>query len=192
MAFFTGAGLTIIVFITDRREGFWNRSLVAGVKTSELLLAQAIAHSTFMTFYVAEMYITATLLMDLENQGSMALLILIGLMHACSGLVVGLLLSIYCPNMMVANAAMFGISNIIGPISGIFWPFEGFHVSLRYISIFSPFTLPTISLREVMTKGFNIFQPSVYQGLLVLLMWIILPTIFCFKALNTHKFSRNS
>lgn len=192
MAFFAGASITIAVFVGDRKEGFWNRSLLAGVRTSEMLSAQVVIHSTIMFFHVAEIFLISLFVMDLKDHGKVALLFSMSWLYSLSGLLVGLLISVLCSDVILANATMFAFSNIVGPLSGIFWPIEGFHPILRSISCFLPFTLSTISVTDIMYKGFTILDVTIYRSFGILLAWVVVPMVITLRLLSKNKYVRNS
>lgn len=75
---------------------------------------------------------------------------------------------------------------------GMFWPLEGMPTILKYFSYLMPFTLPSISVRNIMAKGYSFFHPSVLIGFGVVTIWTIMG-IFCgLKALQLRKYSRNT
>lgn len=118
MMFFSACGLSMVAFISDRKEGFWNRSLLAGVKTSEMIFAQSLVHFSVMFIMNIETIATALVLIDMENHGSVALLFTLSMLYGFSGLFFGMFISITTANLSLANAIVLGVSNIMGPISG--------------------------------------------------------------------------
>ena len=66
--------------------------------------------------------------------------------------------------------------------SGVIWPLEGMHFILKTISLFTPQTLPILSLRNIMLKGWGLRQTLVWSGYIVsfgyLLFFTILATLF--------------
>lgn len=76
--------------------------------------------------------------------------------------------------------------------SGMFWPLEGMPTILKYISYCMPFTLPAISVRNIMAKGYSFFEPSVLTGFGVVLIWTVAGIYLGIKTLKLRKYSRNS
>lgn len=67
------------------------------------------------------------------------------------------------------------------------WPIEGMPDILRIFSYGLPFTLPAISLRDLMEKGTPITNPTIYSGFLISIAWIIGALILCFLRLKYRK-----
>lgn len=64
--------------------------------------------------------------------------------------------------------------NIMHFILGLLWPLEGMPKLLQHIVMFFPFTIPTISARNILEKGWSIMDFQVYNGFIVMAMWIII------------------
>jgi len=58
-------------------------------------------------------------------------------------------------------------------LSGIIWPLEGMSFFMRWISYFLPQTLPIMSLRNIMLKGWGITETFVWLGFVATFAWII-------------------
>jgi ABC-type multidrug transport system permease subunit len=74
----------------------------------------------------------------------------------------------------------------------MFWPLEGMPQIIRYFSYISPFTYPSISVRNIMTKGFGITHPTVYLGFLVVIAWTGVLLWAGLQSLRIKKYSRNT
>lgn len=72
------------------------------------------------------------------------------------------------------------------------WPVEGFHTILKYISYALPFTLPAISVNDIIVKGSGLLEPSVLKGLGVLVAWMAVSIFLGLKTLQIKKYSRNT
>lgn len=60
-------------------------------------------------------------------------------------------------------------------------------VLLRYISYCLPLTMATTSLRSILTRGWNLFEPDVYLGFVSTISWIVL---FLSISMAVLKFKR--
>lgn len=103
MIFFLATLITSTIFITDRLEGIWDRTLVAGISTSELLLAHIITQSTVMLVQCAEIVILAAFIFNTHNYGDNFTVILLLMMLGFSGMLYGLFISIFCDSHTMAN-----------------------------------------------------------------------------------------
>lgn len=66
------------------------------------------------------------------------------------------------------------ISKNFYSFSGVIWPVEGMPILLQYISSILPLTMATTSLRSILTRGWNLYEPDVYLGFISSITWILL------------------
>lgn len=118
MMFYIAAGLTVAVFIHDRKEGFWNRTLLAGVSTSEMMVAHIIIHSLILAIQLLEVIVLMGLVFNAESHGSFIIVILILALLGFAGMFFGLMLSCICEDFMQANLFMTGISQPMIVLAG--------------------------------------------------------------------------
>jgi hypothetical protein len=71
--------------------------------------------------------------------------------------------------------------------AGVIWPIEGMPCVLRYISLGLPLTMATTSLRSMLSRGWSIVEPDVYNGYISTIIWIVL---FLSISLIVLKFKR--
>lgn len=74
----------------------------------------------------------------------------------------------------------------------MFWPLEGMPAILKYVSYVMPFTLPSISVRNIMAKGYSFSHPTVLIGFGVVITWTVAGVLLGLKALQLRKYSRNT
>jgi len=103
MIFFLATLITSTIFITDRLEGIWDRTLVAGISTTELLMAHIITQSTVMLVQCTEIVVLAAFIFDTENHGDNLTVILLLMMLGFAGMLYGLFISIFCDSHTMAN-----------------------------------------------------------------------------------------
>lgn len=192
MMFFVSACLSVGAFIIDRKEGFWNKSLLAGVSTLEILLSHVIIHIVFVLVQVVEYLILIALIYQESNHGNYFMLAILLSLLGLSGLFFGLMLSCICTEYKHAILVMFGISQPMTVLIGMLWPLEGMPTFLRYFAYTMPFTLPSISLKNVIIKEYSVVHSSVITGYCVATIWTVSEIYLCIKILKTKKYSRNS
>lgn len=87
--FFVGTVMTSTIIITDRLEGVWDRSIVAGVSSFEILLTHFATQIIIIIMQVIEVLILTFLLYKTEFVGSFVLIcsfvILEGFCGMCFG-----------------------------------------------------------------------------------------------------------
>lgn len=208
MIFFLATLITSTIFITDRLEGIWDRTLVAGISTTELLLAHIITQSTVMLVQCAEIVILATFIFDTNNHGDNFTVVLLLMMLGFAGMLYGLFISIFCDSHTMANfmatgsfypmiilCGKFWLLSLVNSrltltwiiILGIFWPLEGMPVYLQYVAFLLPFTLPSIAVRNILAKGWSIAHASVIAGYGITTIWIVVLLTLCLIGLKIKK-----
>lgn len=118
MLFYMAAGLTVAVFIADRKEGFWNRTLLAGVTAAEMMVSQIMIHSIVMLIQLLEVVILCGLVFETQSHGSFYIVILILALLGFAGMFFGLFMSCICTDFMQANLVMTGISQPMIVLAG--------------------------------------------------------------------------
>lgn len=120
MMFYIAAGLTVAIFIADRKEGFWNRTLLAGVELKELMLVHVLTHSVVLLIQLLETIILVFLVFGAENKGSNLAVVFLLMMLAYSGMFFGILLSVECNDLREANFVLTGIATPMVVLAGEF------------------------------------------------------------------------
>ncbi|KAK2575824.1 hypothetical protein KPH14_007202 [Odynerus spinipes] len=183
--FFLAASVTTAVIISDRHEGVWDRSLVQGVKTPEILLAHFLIQFMVVIIQIFLIYCVTFFYFQLKCKGSFfASLIMSCLMGIC-GMFFGFLISVVSSSHTMANYAVTGSFYPVILLGGFLWPVEGMPHVLRWISYFLPTTLPGISMRAIIIKGLTVSTPEVYKGFLTILGWIAALILICLYRLKT-------
>jgi ABC-2 family transporter protein len=118
MMFYIAAGLTVAIFIADRKEGFWNRTLLAGVTLKELMLVHVLTHSVVLVIQLIETIILIAFVFGAENKGSNLAVIFLLMMLAYSGMFFGILLSVECNDLREANFVLTGIATPMVVLAG--------------------------------------------------------------------------
>ncbi|XP_053672048.1 ABC transporter G family member 20 [Anopheles nili] len=187
MIFFLATLITATIFITDRLEGVWDRTIVAGITALELLLAHIITQTSIMLLQCIEIILLATFLFDAQNQGSNITVVGLLMLLGFAGMLYGLLISIFCDAHSTANFMATGSFYPMIILCGILWPLEGMPQYLQYIAYCFPFTIPSIAVRNVLTKGWSITNSQVYMGYGAVGVWIISLLLLCLLGLKIKK-----
>jgi len=94
LVFIGAATLTVTAFINDRKEGFWNRTLLANVSLSEIITSQIITNSIAMFVQISICLVTLKLCFSyVVILGSVTALLLIVVLAGFAGLFFGLMVS---------------------------------------------------------------------------------------------------
>lgn len=87
--FFLGTTLTSTIIITDRLEGVWDRSIVAGVTSLEILLTHFAVQMTLVFIQMMETVLIAFTFYGTEHVGSLATIAFIMTLQGLCGMSYG-------------------------------------------------------------------------------------------------------
>lgn len=166
-------GLTALAFILEKRDGLLERSLVSGVTTSQILLAHASVQVVVMIIQISLVLAFTFFVFEIPSNGPFFWVVLLILLQGCTGMGFGLLVSAVCDEENTAVMMLVGTfyTNLI--LAGIIWPLEAMPRWLRWFSYAQPQTLPTETLRNILSRGWGISESGVYLGFLVTIGWLI-------------------
>ncbi|KAI8423038.1 hypothetical protein MSG28_014126 [Choristoneura fumiferana] len=185
--YFLAAVVTSTLMISDRLEGVWERSAVAGVKPKEMLQVHIVIQSTVILVQTIEMMILAYACYGLTNNGSLLACGTLLFLQGLSGMFYGFLLSVCCSSYTMSFFIATGSFYPMILLCGIVWPIEAMSKGLSYFALILPFTVPGQALRDIMEKGYSIGNTSVYSGYLITIAWIIATLGLCFLRLRYKK-----
>ncbi|KAF5281618.1 hypothetical protein FQR65_LT02938 [Abscondita terminalis] len=185
--FFMSITNTVDTIISDRVGGLWDRSTVAGVTSSEIILAHFVTQLVIVFIQVLELMILTFFVYKIRYEGSFVEILLILLAGGVCGMTYGFFVSIICTNHSRANFFTTGCFYPVILISGVIWPLEGMSKVLQYFAISFPLALPTQSLRNIISKGWNFANFEVSSGFGVQIIWIIILGVICVCQLKTAR-----
>ncbi|XP_070493794.1 ABC transporter G family member 23-like [Chironomus tepperi] len=189
MLLLSGILFSISSFGQCRIEGIWNRTILAGVTTSEILTVQMFILLIFDILQVFVYDLSFKVLYDIKILGDELALWLIYLLLCVVGTCIGLLISIHTNNVAIVNSAGIIIFFTCGGLAGLVWPIEGQPQLMKYFSIILPTALPTIGIRNIIIKGFTITHYTVFGAILLLIGYIIVILTASILSLRKKKYS---
>ncbi|XP_059468447.1 ABC transporter G family member 23-like [Neocloeon triangulifer] len=187
VVFFLSTGITCTTMISEVHEGIWDRALVTGITASEILLSHVLTQMLVLFAQTIECLLLSFLLFGMTSNGSIILVTLLTVLEGFCGMCFGFLISIVCENISAANYLSIGSFYPMILLCGIVWPLEGMPSGLRAFSLQLPLTRSTDSLRNIMTKGWGITEPGVYEGFLATFIWILVLLALCVVGLRIKK-----
>ncbi|CAB3377515.1 Hypothetical predicted protein [Cloeon dipterum] len=187
IVYFMSLGITCVIMVTETMEGIWDRALVAGVTEQEVLVSHIVTQTILMIIQVVIVLTLSLAILKLENEGSILLIAVICLIIGWFGVFMGVLISIFCSN--INSASYFSLGSFVPVVflSGIAWPLEGMVPALRTYSEFLPITRATTTLRAIMSRGWGIEYPDVYNGFAYSTVWTVIVSIICFIGVRYKK-----
>nr|XP_012136224.1 PREDICTED: ABC transporter G family member 20 isoform X1 [Megachile rotundata] len=173
IVFFLAVALTSSVLIIERMEGLLDRSWVAGVTPGEILFSHVVTQFVVMCGQTALVLIFMILVFNVECKGDIGWVIVLTILQGLCGMCFGFVISAICE--LERNAIQLALGSFYPTLllSGVIWPVEGMPTVLRYISQCLPLTMATTSLRSMLTRGWSIEEPDVYNGFISTIVWII-------------------
>ncbi|EDW03077.1 ABC transporter G family member 20 [Drosophila grimshawi] len=179
MVFFLATLMTAAVFISERMDGIWDRTLLAGVSATEMLWAHLCTQLIIMTLQSFEVIMYIGIVFDTYNNGDTTTLIGLLTLTAFCGMLFGLFISVFCKSHTEANFVATGAFYPMIILCGLLWPLESMPRFLQDLVMVLPFTIPSISARNVIEKGWSITNAKVYNGFLVMAAWTIIFFVLC-------------
>ncbi|KAH8314097.1 hypothetical protein KR067_010439 [Drosophila pandora] len=179
MVFFLATLMTAAVFISERMDGIWDRTLLAGVSATEMLWAHLLTQLIIMALQSFEVIMYIGLVFDTYNNGDTTTLIGLLTLTAFCGMLFGLFISVFCKSHTEANFVATGAFYPMIILCGLLWPLESMPQILQDLVMVLPFTIPSISARNVIEKGWGITNAKVYNGFLVMSGWTIIFFVLC-------------
>ena len=166
--------------------------MLAGVTSLEILIVQILTSFVVVLVSVTETVLLAFFVIDLTIIGNGLTLIIILFLACAAGSFAGILLSCATDDIKKISMITLACGQVLSNLSGAVWPLEGQHYILRYFSFLMPITLPSISIRDVMLRGYAIGEKSVVTGISVLMAWMVACLVLSFVVMRKKKFSESS
>ncbi|RZC34174.1 ABC transporter G family member, partial [Asbolus verrucosus] len=169
------------IIITDRSEGVWDRSIIAGVSSLEITITHFIIQIGIVIVYTIQVLTITFAIFKIEVTGSMWILAILTFLQGIAGVGYGFWISIVSYNFTMANVITSGSFYIMillcGTVTGLMWPLEGMPLFLQWIAKCLPFTVAMDSFRNVMKKGWPLSNFDVFSGVGIEIIWIILLSV---------------
>lgn len=176
-----------VVFLRDRLEGIWNRTLISGIKSEEILLSHMLSQTMIVTLSLITVVIGNMFFANHTFNLTACILILL---FAMTGTVIGFLVSLYSVSYSIANITVLSIFFPTMSLGGLFWPIEGMPHFFRCITYILPVTLPSIAIRNIVIRDYSILHQSVMIGFGATLFWTIFIIFILWFSLKCKKYSR--
>lgn len=174
ISYIMATGLTSLAFITERRDGLYDRTLAAGVDHVQMLISHSIVQLVVMIVQISLVVFFTFVIYKVPTNGPFIWVFILLLLQGLAGMSFGLMVSAICRE---ENTAIMMILGTFYPnllLAGVIWPIEAIPHWLRWFSYLQPQTLPTQSLRDLIVRGWDIDQPGVWTGFVVTSVWLLL------------------
>lgn len=166
LAFFFVFFLTAVSFLRERNQGTMERLMASPLTRFEIISGYLIGFMGFALAQTSVIIIFVIFILKIHYLGSLASILLVELILIIGASNMGMLFSSFAKNEF--QVAQF-IPLVILPqvlLSGVLWSVESMPKVLQYISYALPLTWANQTLRNLMIKGFSLWQ--VMPGLMIL------------------------
>ncbi|XP_021950773.1 ABC transporter G family member 23 isoform X2 [Folsomia candida] len=159
--------------ITDRKQGTLDRSMVAGIKMTDLLSAFFVTEGFLIIVQTLIAYVLVLYIFQMEIKGSVVGFLLITILTGAAGLSLGFLIAQLVDEEVEALILGVGfyLPNLI--FCGILWPLEAAPWWIRSISYCLPCTWAISGVRSIISRGWPLTHQYVLPAYAVLLTWIV-------------------
>ncbi|CAH1407663.1 unnamed protein product [Nezara viridula] len=157
--------------LDDKVEGILERSFIAGHTTVELVAAQIFVT---VTLFIISTTLLTTIFYGIFNhafEGSIMLAMVLLILVGITGTFYGISVALIFDNHVSATTFVLGTFLPLAVVSGMIWPTEAMHSSLRSVSWLLPLTHATEAYRSISVRAWTISHPTVYVGFLSGLLW---------------------
>lgn len=117
--FFASAGLTCALNIDDRKEGLWNRSVLAGVRTTEFFFC-VIVTAFVISILTLSAVVLALFITDMRCEGSYLMVLAFLVLICLSGLFLGLFVASCSQSHMISCSLFMCLTNCANYLMGNF------------------------------------------------------------------------
>lgn len=185
IAFLAAVALTAIALVQERKEGSLERSLVAGVSSTEFIMSHVFTQLLVLHVQIFLLLIFTFLVFEIPSRGPFFWVILLTLLQSSCGMAFGLMISAMTKEETSATMLALGsfYPNLL--LSGTVWPTQAMPDAMRYFAYCLPQTLPIESLRYILSRGWDISYPEVATGFAVTIGWtsfFLIAAVVIFKA----------
>ncbi|CAG2166561.1 unnamed protein product [Oppiella nova] len=157
--------LSSLVLTQERKDGLFERSLIAGVSHHLVLVSHLCTNFVISLVQILLMYGTAFWVFDeVNNNGSGCLIVAYLTTEALNAITSGLLIS-------AALKEEYHCLIILGFLcapqlftSGMFWPLESLDRYLRYANLCSPLAIPVETMRNIILRGWQFSNSNILFG----------------------------
>ncbi|XP_066260922.1 ABC transporter G family member 23-like [Euwallacea similis] len=190
LVYLLGSTMTSQIIVKEKLDGVWDRSIIAGVSSLEITLSHLSFQCIIMLVEVAEIMMMLLFVpgvnvtySDVTYWNVFILTYLVGL----CGMGYGFFVSSFCQNLGAANILCTGGFVPMTLICGVVWPIEAMPLVLRWCALISPCTMAILSFRNLIAKGWGLWDVPVVSGVAVVSAWILL---FAFASVWLIKIKR--
>ncbi|XP_021968284.2 ABC transporter G family member 23 isoform X2 [Folsomia candida] len=175
-----------LAVILEKKQGTLSRTQVAGASIFELMISFLLTQTVVLLVQSFSTFFLTTWYFGINVTGSVPLGLSMSVLMGLDGVSMGFLVAAFCNGELEAVILGIGyfLANFI--VSGTLWPIQAGPPLMQYFAIFFfPATLPSESVRSIISRGWGFTHANVYPGFVsefirISLFWVL--TIVIHKA----------
>ena len=167
-AFFFVFLLTAVSFLRERTAGTLERLMVTPTTRAELVLGYVAGFGIFAVLQAAVILLVTLFVLQVENAGNLALVLLLVVAVTVGAANLGIFLSTFARTELQAVQFIPIVIVPQGLLSGVIWPVDSFPRWLQGVAHVLPLTYSNEALRDVMIRGRGLLDPGVAVNFLAL------------------------
>nr|AIN44129.1 ABC protein subfamily ABCH [Laodelphax striatellus] len=179
---------TTAFLLHEKVSGVLERTMTVGLTPLELILAHLVLQVVITNLQTALMHFIFYVLFDNPFVCSVWLPFLLSFWQAMSGMFLGFFMSAVSNSHVMAMMSGTGIFFFVTFTSGLLWPLEGIHSSMRDLIWWSPLALSTEAMRGITARNWPITHPHIYKGFLAITGWSTLFIIGTYLVIKYRGF----
>ena len=187
IAFLAAIPLTSMVLVVENKNGLIERARVAGVPYFRILLSHLMPQTVVLFLQVLPLMLIVFPFFGIPYHGEFILIMALTYMQSICGMCFGLFVSTIARDENTATMLSLGFfyPNLL--LSGTVWPTEAMNQYIRSVAYYLPQTLPIMSMRHMITRGWSLYEEEVICGFFVTFAWI---SIFLLASTLMAKFRK--
>jgi ABC-2 type transport system permease protein len=161
LLFLNGALVASALAVREKELGTIEQLLMSPAQTVEMLLAKTTPVLILIVMDLLLALLVARLVFGLPVRGSLALLVVAGMLASLAGTGIGIVLATYSSTQQQAQLLTFFLMPPLVLLSGAFAPIESMPAVLRHLSALDPLRYLLVVVRGVTLKGagFHLLWP---------------------------------
>ena len=181
---YISALMTTHNIIVERKDGIFQRSIVAGITASDILSSNIIFQMIVQVFQVTALLSCTYFIMNIPFTGPFLLFLALIFSQGLCGIGLGLMISNLIYDELISTLIVV-LLFVISIVYGVFWPIENMPQFMQYGARYlHPSTVPINAMRSIMYRDWGINHFEVYFGFICDYIWFSIFLIIAFILLK--------
>lgn len=184
IVFGVSISMTILDLYAEKLHKMFERNLVAGVSTSQLVMGHLVSRFFLLVIECLILLSMTVYIFNITCKGSFHLALILLVLQSLTSMINGMIIASLVDDMFAIMYIGVAYFLYLFLTSGVFWPFEALPVWMKWFNYYSPLTTSVEAMRNIMVKGLPFLHAKVFPGFIISLIWsfiFYLSTLIAFK-----------